>query len=301
MAATDWLLATRPKTLAAGIVPVAVGTALGAASASFQLLPMLACLAAALCIQIGCNFANDALDALKGADNHQRLGPTRAVASGSISASSMLKASAAVLLLAFCIGIYLAMIGGWVLFLLGCISICCAYIYTGGPYPLAYIGLGDLFVFLFFGLVAVMGSAWIQVAGQLSDPMLHFTGLPVAWWLCASCIGLQATAIIAVNNLRDRDTDATAGKRTLAVRMSVRASHIYIGCLHLAAAVCLTAAAISADMPLLFSAAALAGTGGLLLSFGVSRNSGRALNRFLGLSAGLELITGLSIVLSMAH
>ncbi|NRA37747.1 MAG: 1,4-dihydroxy-2-naphthoate octaprenyltransferase, partial [Planctomycetes bacterium] len=184
-----WLLATRPKTLAAGIIPVLVGSSLGATIASLDILIAFACLAGALGIQIGCNFANDAIDALKGTDNEQRIGPARAVASGFISSRAMLSACFIVLAISFCIGLYLSLIGGWPILALGIVSILCAYGYTGGPFPLAYIGLGDLFVFLFFGLFAVLGSGYMQIAAaELPLISSGICGLPVAWWLIAAAI-----------------------------------------------------------------------------------------------------------------
>ena len=302
MTISHWLLATRPKTLAAGIIPVCVGSALGTSGALSQAVPLngllvACCLIGALCIQVACNFANDALDALKGADTDERIGPRRAVASGLISARAMLIASFALLMLAFFIGLYLASIGGWIIFLLGIISILCAYAYTGGPFPLAYIGLGDVFVFLFFGLFAVLGPAYLQLASGQPEKLM----LPDAWWLIASAIGLQATAIIAVNNLRDRKTDALAHKKTLAVRIGGNATRVYIAVLHLCAALCLSLAALYFDNDLLFISASIAGIGGLAISIAIARVEGAALNKFLGITAALELITGLSIAVCLAQ
>ncbi len=300
MAASDWILATRPKTLAAGIVPVIVGACIGAAETQFNVLIMLACLGGALCIQIACNFINDALDAIKGADTEERIGPKRAVASGAISARSMLIVSMFILAAALGIGIYLSLIGGWIFFILGIVSIICAYTYTGGPYPLAYIGLGDVFVFLFFGLFAVLGSAFLQVAGANTDITFRLDGLPITWWLIAAAIGFQATAIIAVNNLRDIETDQQVNKNTLAVRMGAKLTKIYIFILHLAAASALFAAANLYEQTLLFISAGIALCGGLGLSIGIARAEKTALNKFLGLSAALEMLTGLSLVICLA-
>lgn len=259
---------------------------------------MAACLLGALCIQIGCNFANDALDALKGADNEQRIGPRRAVASGDISAQHMLIASCCILIVAFAVGVYLSFIGGWIIFALGIISIICAYAYTGGPFPLAYLGLGDVFVFLFFGLFAVLGSAYLQSASTAHGENLQ---IPLAWVYVAAATGLQATAIIAVNNLRDRNTDKAAGKMTFAVRIGAGNTRIYIALLHLIACLLLGLAAIHLDHNGFFIAAGIAGFGGSALSIAIARHDGPALNRFLGLSAALELITGLSIVIILAN
>ena len=169
----------------------------------------------------------------------------------------------------------------------------CAVAYTGGPYPLAYLGLGDLFVFLFFGLFAVLGSYWVQVAphGQRSlDPVCV---------LVAEAVGLQATAIIAVNNLRDIPTDTLAGKRTLAVRLGDRASRVYIVLLHVGATACLALAACLLRSWPLSLPALVAGAGGAVLCRGLVRSQGADLNRYLSRSAALELITGLCLALAL--
>ncbi len=282
-----WLMATRPRTLAAGLVPVAVGTAL--ARPLFDPLRLAACLAGALLIQVGCNFANDAFDALKGADTPDRVGPRRAVASGLISARAMLTGTAIVLLAAFAIGCWLATVAGWGVFALGVVSLVCAVAYTGGPAPLAYLGLGDLFVFLFFGLFAVLGSAWVQRAGH--DPHLATVDC-----LIAAAVGLQATAIIAVNNLRDIATDTVAGKRTLAVRLGDRATRAYYLLLHLTAAGLLAAAAVLDGHPWRWLPVGVALVGGLVLARLVARTHGAALNAMLARTAALELLTGLCLV-----
>lgn len=290
-----WILAARPKTLPAGIAPVAVGTALASTAVAIDWLAAGACLLGALLIQIGCNYANDALDAATGADA-QRVGPQRAVAAGLVSPRAMLLAAALVLALAFALGLYLASLGGWPILVLGLVSIACAILYTGGPFPLAYRGLGDLFVFLFFGLFATMGSAWIQVAPTLAvDPA---AALPIWWWLSAAALGLQAAGILTVNNLRDLDTDAAVGKRTLPVRLGARAARVYHALLHAAAVGCLIAAAVLVDVLLLWGPVLIAGLGGVAVAVAVARARGPALNRQLARSAGLELVTGLSIVLA---
>ncbi|HKO52716.1 MAG TPA: 1,4-dihydroxy-2-naphthoate polyprenyltransferase [Polyangiaceae bacterium] len=202
-----WLLASRPKTLSAAAVPVLVGTACASARGQVQWAPALAALLGALLLQIGANFANDVFDFEKGADTAERLGPTRAVQAGLISARSMRRGMLLVFGLALAIGLYLTYLSGPVILLIGCASIASAIAYTGGPYPLGYHGLGDLFVFIFFGLVAVCGTAFVEI-GRV--PAL-------ALW-CAIPVGALATAILVVNNLRDRVTDLGAGKRTLAVR-----------------------------------------------------------------------------------
>ena len=288
-----WFSATRPRTLAAGVAPVLVGTALGGTVAAIDWRHAGACLIGAILIQIGSNFANDAFDGLRGADTPERMGPQRAVASGLISAKAMLWATALILILALGVGLYLSSVGGWPILLLGLISLVCAVAYTGGPYPLAYHGLGDLFVFLFFGLFAVLGSAWLQICGH--DPLSCC--LPLAWWGIAAALGLQATSIIAVNNLRDLATDTSVGKRTLAVRMGDRASRWYIAGLHAGATGLLLFAALRLDRPLLFIPATLAGLGGLLFCRGLFLARGQELNRYLARSAALELFTAAALAL----
>ena len=202
-----WLLASRPKTLSAAAVPVLVGTACASARGQVKWGPAVAALFGALLLQIGANFANDVFDFEKGADTAERLGPTRAVQAGLLSARSMRRGMWLVFGLALAIGIYLTRVSGPVILLIGCASIASAIAYTGGPYPLGYHGLGDVFVFIFFGLVAVCGTALVEIG--------HVPAL--ALW-CAVPVGALATAILVVNNLRDRVTDLGAGKRTLAVR-----------------------------------------------------------------------------------
>lgn len=202
-----WVMASRPRTLPAAIVPVAVGSAIAWADRAFALGPCLAALLGACLIQIGTNFANDYFDAIKGADTEERLGPTRVTQAGLVSPRSVWRATLVAFGLASLVGLYLVWVGGWPVLAIGVLSILSGLAYTGGPFPLGYNGLGDVFVFVFFGLVAVLGTYWVQ-AHALS---------PLAFWLSVP-VGLLATAILAVNNLRDAPTDAKVGKRTLAVR-----------------------------------------------------------------------------------
>ena len=206
-----WWLAARPKTLWAGIAPVLVGTAVAHAHGGIALLPATAAAAGSILIQIATNLANDYFDYKKGADNADRIGPARAVQQGWIAPQAMLTATIAVLGLALMVGTYLITVGGAPIAAIGLASLVCAVAYTGGPLPLAYVGLGDVFVFGFFGLAAVVGTVWVQVLAA-----------PPAAWLGGVCMGLLATAILVVNNLRDRVTDAAANKRTLAVRFGPR-------------------------------------------------------------------------------
>jgi 1,4-dihydroxy-2-naphthoate octaprenyltransferase len=208
----SWLLAARPKTLSAASVPVLVGSACAFAAGQSPGWPAVAALAGALLLQVGANFANDVYDYEKGADTAERLGPTRAVQAGLISATAMKCGMYVVFALSLLIGAYLTAVAGPVILAIGVVSILSAVAYTGGPYPLGYNGLGDVFVFVFFGLVAVCGTAFVEL-GQV--PAL-------ALW-CSVPVGALATAILVVNNLRDHEQDARVGKRTLAVRWGRRA------------------------------------------------------------------------------
>lgn len=211
-----WILATRPPTLTAALVPVAVGTAVAFADGAARAWPALAALVAALLIQIGTNFANDLFDFEKGADTEERIGPTRAVQSGLISPQAMRRATFLTFAAAMLVGLYLIYVAGWPILVVGILSIVCGLAYTGGPWPLGYHGLGDLFVFLFFGVVAVVGTYFVQ-ALQVSQYAL----------LASIPVGFLVTAIIVVNNFRDSDTDRVAGKRTLAVRLGRKNTRIY--------------------------------------------------------------------------
>lgn len=210
--ARAWLLASRPATLPAAAVPVLVGA--GAAisvGTAFRPLIFGVTLVAALLIQIGTNFANDYSDFHSGADHEGRLGPLRVTQSGLIAHDMVRRGIFAAFGAASVLGCYLAWIGGWPIVLIGVLSIICGLAYTGGPWPFGYHGLGDVFVFIFFGLVAVTGTAYLQT-GTWSSIALD-ASVPV---------GLLVTNILVINNLRDLPTDRAAGKRTLAVRLGER-------------------------------------------------------------------------------
>jgi 1,4-dihydroxy-2-naphthoate octaprenyltransferase len=208
-----WVLACRPKTLPAAVVPVVVGSALAWADESFAALPAAFALVCALLIQIGTNLANDYFDFMKGADTAERIGPARVTQSGLVAPATVRRAMIGVFAATFILGLYLVARGGWPVLAIGVASILCAVLYTAGPYPLAYLGLGDAFVFLFFGLVAVGGTYFVQSRHWSAEAF--FAAVP---------IGAITTAILVVNNYRDIDTDRVAGKRTLAVRFGRRAS-----------------------------------------------------------------------------
>jgi 1,4-dihydroxy-2-naphthoate octaprenyltransferase len=209
-----WLLAARPKTLPASIAPVVVGTALAMREGKFDLFIFLATLAAAILLQVGANYANDVFDFLKGADKH-RVGPTRVTQAGLLTSKQMLIGTGVVFALSAMIGATLVAVGGLPILIIGVLAIIGAIAYTAGPFPLAYHGLGDVFAFLFFGVIAICGTYFLQAKQFTLFALL--ASIPTA---------LLVTNIIVVNNLRDIDTDRAANKRTLAVRIGDRATRI---------------------------------------------------------------------------
>jgi 1,4-dihydroxy-2-naphthoate octaprenyltransferase len=237
-----WLMAARPRTLPAAIAPVLVGTA--AAVEWVGELPRPGAFAAALIgsifIQIGTNLANDYSDAKRGADTADRLGPVRVTSAGLVAPRRVLIATWIAFAVAVACGIYLTAVAGWVILLIGIVSIAAGVLYTGGPRPYGYAGLGELFVFLFFGLVAVNGSYYVQVEELDALPL----GLSIS-------IGFLATAILVVNNVRDIETDRRAGKMTLAVRTGRRNAVSLYRCLVLAAYALLPITLVGADTSLL--------------------------------------------------
>ncbi|HMQ30481.1 MAG TPA: 1,4-dihydroxy-2-naphthoate polyprenyltransferase [Chloroflexaceae bacterium] len=211
----SWLMAIRVPTLPAAVVPVLVGSATALADGMFRPLAFLAALLASLLIQIGTNLANDYFDHQKGADTAERLGPTRVTQSGLIPPATVRGAMLLCFGLAALCGAYLVYVGGWPILLIGLLSIASGILYTGGPFPLGYNGLGDLFTFVFFGLVAVVGTDYLHTGAF--RPVALLASLPVA---------MLVTAIIVVNNLRDAPTDRKAGKRTLAVIFGERFARV---------------------------------------------------------------------------
>ncbi len=203
-----WVLAARPATLWAAVAPVLVGSALAFDDGVFAGDRFVAVLAAAVLLQIGVNFANDLSDAVRGADTEHRVGPPRAVAGGLVTPAEMKRAIAVVFGAAVLIGAYLVAVAGPVILVIGVVSIVAALGYTGGPIPYGYRALGEVFVFAFFGLVATVGTRFV-----------YDQTAPVDAWAGGVAMGGFAAAILVANNLRDIDTDATAGKRTLAVRL----------------------------------------------------------------------------------
>ena len=210
-----WVLAARPKTLPAALSPVIVGTALAFADGALAWLPALAAALGALLLQILSNFANDYSDFFRGADTPERLGPVRVTSAGLIAPADLRKGIVVVIVLAVLVGLYLVWVGGWPILAIGVAAIVAALAYTGGPFPFGYYGLGELFVFLFFGVAAVCGSYYVQA--------LTLTPAVVT---ASFAVGALVTAILVVNNYRDIDTDRRAGKRTLAVRLGRRGAQI---------------------------------------------------------------------------
>lgn len=282
-----WWLAARPKTLTAAAAPVLVGTAVAIATGAFQAGAALAALLGALLLQIGANFANDLFDFEKGADTEHRLGPTRTIQAGLITPRAMRLGMLVVFGLALAIGVYLVLLSGPILIAIGLCSILAAIAYTGGPYPLGYHGLGDVCVFVFFGLVAVAGTVFVQ-AGHV----------PVLAWVAAIPVGCLATAILVVNNVRDIETDVVAGKRTLPARWGRRFGEgEYAALLVLAYASALYIAATGSPGALLvFLSAPLA----LSLFAQLRRESGRALNACLARTAKLLFLFALLLSAGIA-
>ena len=285
-----WLLAIRPATLPAALSGVVVG--LGAALAvgtPFRLDTALGCLAVALLLQITANLANDLSDFRKGADTPARTGPIRVAAAGLVTERQLEVAIALTVALAGIVGLGLTLIGGPILLAIGVLAVVAALAYTSGPWPYGYRGLGEVFVFVFFGLVAVAGTAYLQ-AGRL-DPLFIWAAIPV---------GALTTAILVVNNLRDIPTDAAAGKRTLAVVLGVRATRLeYAGLLFVAFIVPVILAVAGRGLPVLLPVLALPLASPLLRTvrtFGEPRQ----LNLVLKGTARLALIFGLLFGVGLA-
>ena len=278
-----WLLAARPKTLPAAVGPVLVGTAAAFADGHFALWPMLAALAGALLLQIGSNFANDYFDFFKGADTHERMGPTRVTAGGLLSPAEVRWGMVVVFGLAALVGLYLITVGGWPILALGASAIVAALLYSGGPLPYGYYGLGEFFVFLFFGVAAVAGTYYVQALTVTAQV-----------WLASVPVGALITGVLVVNNVRDRATDALANKRTLAVLLGDQGARVeYVALLVVAYAAAIVLALDSLWLLLPFASLPLT----LRLLRDVRTQRGRALNQTLAGTARLSLI--FSILLSL--
>ena len=273
------ILAARPKTLPAAIVPVWVGCVLAWKLTGHFSLPLaLATLGGAIAIQIATNFFNDAIDADKGADTAKRLGPTRVTAAGLMPRKTVMGLATAFLVVAMVCGAFLIHARGWPIIAIGIPSMLLAYGYTGGPFPLAYRGMGELFVILFFGLVAVCGTVFVQTGTWPREALL--LGLQV---------GLLSAILISVNNLRDREEDASTGKRTLAVRFGPKVA-VGVIWLEVKIAVFVGLVWIAFGQPTLAIAGAPVFLLGLRIIWGVlTFPPGPAFNRLLALG-GLQLI-----------
>jgi 1,4-dihydroxy-2-naphthoate octaprenyltransferase len=210
-----WMMAIRPRTLPAAAAGVVMGAALSWRDGYFRIDAVLVCLFTALLLQIGSNLANDVFDFERGTDTAERLGPTRVTQAGMLTPKQVKVGMAVVFGLATLSGLYLAWLGGWLIIILGIAAIVSAVAYTGGPFPIGYYGLGDIFVFIFFGLASVAGTYYIQ-AGFVT---------PAVWWMTIPP-GLIVTAILVVNNLRDLESDRKAGKHTMAVRLGEKGTKI---------------------------------------------------------------------------
>lgn len=284
------LLAFRPKTLTAALVPCVAGTALvKAIGLSWDGWVLFYALMASFLIQIGTNLVNDAVDFKKGADNEKRIGPRRITQSGILSATQVMALGSLCFILAVAFGIPLVLKGGWIIVAIGVASVAMGYSYTAGPFPLAYLGLGDLFVILFFGLLAVMGMVFLNIGEFMEESFI--LGLQ---------IGLHATVLIAINNLRDRAGDLLVNKKTLAVRFGPQFSRWEI------AALCFLPFALNLYWWFEgFKIAALISFGALPLAIKVTKNifnnePSPVYNQFLGQAAGLHLLFGMLIALGFA-
>lgn len=284
-----WLIAARPPTLLASTAPVLVGGGLARADGVFRLDAFAATLAAAVLINIAANFANDASDAARGADTAERIGPPRAVATGMLTARQVWAGTAMVVGAAAALGVYLAWISDWVVIAIGLAAIVAMLGYTGGPWPYGYHGLGEVFVFVFFGLAAVVGSRYV-----------HDTTAPAEAWLLAVPVGFLVTAILVANNIRDIDTDRTAGKQTLAVVLGRSRTRVLYGGLVLGAFVAIAAfvAAGAVEAGALIALIALPMAGAPIRTVATTE-AGPELIGALKATARLHLATGLLLAIGV--
>lgn len=298
----SWVLAARPKTLTAAIVPILVGSALAwrmrelptvlpsnsESISEWSLVVVVCSLFASLFIQIATNLVNDAIDFKKGADTETRIGPKRVTQSGLFTSKQVMRMAFVFFALATLCGIPLLQIGGWPIFWIGVASLLMGYSYTGGPFPLAYLGLGDLFVILFFGLIAVGGVFF-----------LHTHSLPLAALIAGLQVGLHCTVLIAINNLRDINGDKLVGKRTLAVRFGIKNSKREIVLLCWLPFVLniywwLQGYYVASLLPLLALPLAIK-----ISRFIVQNDPSPQYNQILGVGAGLHLLFGLLLSIGM--
>jgi 1,4-dihydroxy-2-naphthoate octaprenyltransferase len=233
-----WLMAIRPQTLPAAAAPVIVGTGLAVRQGVFSLFPAVAALVGALLIQIGTNLTNDYYDAVKGADTDDRVGFTRVTQAGLVEPEKVRLGAAVAFFSAVLVGLYITYVGGLPILAVGVVAILSGIAYTAGPYPLGYHGLGDVFVFVFFGVVAVTGTYYVQAAAVLAAPLpttVPAGTVPFEALVASLAMAGISTDVLVVNNIRDRETDREAGKRTVAVRFGYGWSHVqYVALLLLA-------------------------------------------------------------------
>ena len=285
-----WKTAARIHTLPAAVVPVLVGSGVAYGDDVFRWGAFVWALVGALAIQVAANFANDASDARRGADSEDRLGPPRMVALGVISPRQMWVATWVAIAVAAVAGVFLTLIAGWIVLLIGVSSIVAMLGYVGGPAPYGYRGLGEVFVFVFFGLVATAGSRYV-----------HNETAPLSAWLLAIPIGMLVTAILVVNNYRDIDTDRTAGKRTLAVIMGRERTRFFFATLVYGAFVAIAVFGVAGWTPVssLFSCF-LVPLGAIPVRIIYAKTDGPALVRALKGTARLHLWVGISIAAAVA-
>lgn len=285
-----WLTAVRPRTLTLSVVPVFLGSALAwAEGAPVAWLTLFAALLAAAGLQAGANLHNDAVDFERGNDQPHRQGPLRVTAAGWATPAAVHLAAKTAFGLAFLFGLYLVAVGGWLFLLLGLASLAAGYAYSGGPRPVSYTPAGEVFVFVFFGLVAVAGSHYLQL-GHLSA-----VGL-----LGGVAMGLFASAVLMVNNYRDLDDDAAVGRRTLAVALGRERSRKAYALMVTLPFVCVIGLwpLLPAHAPMLLALAALPKSLGLAREF--TLREGAALNPVLGETAQAQLIFGALLCVGMA-
>ncbi len=283
-------MAVRLPTLPAAVAPVAVGAGVAVGRDVFELMPALAALFGALCLQVGANFANDVFDYRRGADTHERLGPPRVTQMGLLSPGEVMAGMWVAFSLAFAAGVYLVWVGGWPIVAVGLSSIVAAIIYTGGPWPIGYHALGDLFTFAFFGVAAVVGTYYVQAD--------ETAGLA---WAASIAMGCTVTMILVVNNLRDIRTDRAAGKTTLAVVLGVRGTRAWFTILlagALAAALLCWPLAGASPAVLLVALSAPFAAGPLRAVLGGAE--GRDLNLTLKATARFHLVFGVLFATGLA-
>lgn len=284
-----WLLASRPATLTAAVAPLLVGGALAQSEGRFAPVAWTAALLGATFIQLGTNFANDVFDYEKGADTAERKGPLRVTQAGLVTPQQVKRAMVLAFVLATACGALLVGIGGWPIVWLGLASIASGIAYTGGPAPLGYLGLGDVFVFAFFGVAAVCGTYYVQT--------LQLTLESLLWSVPAGC---TCTAVLVVNNLRDADTDMRVGKKTLAVRLGKTAVRVEYVLMWLVAVGLPALLAVQRQQPVLALPLLLVPPALPLIREVWSTDDGQRLNAALAKTAKLHLVLGVLCAVGIA-